>query len=154
VTRLTKILASFFFVGYIPVAPGTFGSAAAIPLSIALAWLAEHHWLAAVAVFALITVAACPIAGRAETAFGQKDSGRIVIDEVAGYLAATLLLPLSFPVLLAAFVLFRLFDVLKPFPAGWVDRELGGGAGVVLDDVVAGFYTQGVLRVLLALGWL
>jgi phosphatidylglycerophosphatase A len=50
--------------------------------------------------------------------------------------------------------LFRLFDVLKPFPAGWIDRELGGGAGVVLDDVIAGFYTQAVLRVLLALGLL
>ncbi len=152
--QLSKILASFFYVGYVPVAPGTFGSAAAIPLAIALARLAEYHWLAAVAAFVLLTAAACPIAGQAEAAFGQKDSGRIVIDEVAGYLAATLLLPGSWSVLLAAFVLFRLFDVLKPFPAGWIDRDLGGGAGVVLDDVIAGFYTQAVLRVLLALGLL
>ncbi|GIW45001.1 MAG: phosphatidylglycerophosphatase A [Candidatus Binatia bacterium] len=151
---LVRVFASVFFVGYMPVAPGTFGSAAAIPLSILQAALATAHPWAALAVFAAFVAVASGIAGRAEAVFGQKDSSRIVIDEVAGYLTATLFLPPSWEVLAVAFVLFRFFDVVKPFPAARIDRGLGGGLGVVLDDVVAGMYTQVCLRVLLALGWL
>ncbi|MCX8073716.1 MAG: phosphatidylglycerophosphatase A [Candidatus Binatia bacterium] len=149
---LIKLFASALFVGYIPVAPGTFGSLVAIPLAIAQAHLAACATWAALAGLVLFIALSAWCAGRAETIFGGKDSRQIVIDEVAGYLAATLFLPPTWGVLGAAFLLFRLFDVLKPFPAAWIDREVGGGWGVVLDDVVAGLYTQICLRAVLWLG--
>jgi phosphatidylglycerophosphatase A len=90
----------------------------------------------------------------AEVAFGQHDSRRIVIDEIAGYLVAVAYLPPSPLVLLAAFLIFRFFDVVKPYPASWVDRNLPGGAGVVLDDVVAGLYSNLVLHALFFTGFL
>ncbi len=153
-TFLVKLFASGFFIGYVPLASGTFGSVLGIPVALGQARLASWNSWAAVASFALFVCVASWVAGRAEEIFGRKDSSRIVIDEVAGYLAATLLLPPTWGILLGAFVLFRLFDVLKPFPAARIDRELGGGWGVVLDDVVAGIYAQACLRVLVAMGYL
>ncbi len=154
VTFLVRLFASGFFLGYIPVAPGTFGSLIGIPLAVAQARLVAWGWWAPFASFALFVCVASWIAGRAEKVFGRKDSSRIVIDEVAGYLAATLFLPATWGVLLAAFAFFRLFDVLKPFPAAHIDRQLHGGWGVVLDDVVAGIYAQACVRLLVVAGWL
>lgn len=154
VNLFVKLFASGFFVGYIPVAPGTFGSVVAIPLALVQSHLASWSVAAALLGWGLFVCFASWIATLAEKAFGKKDSSYIVIDEIAGYLAATLLLPPTWGVLLSAFVLFRAFDVLKPFPAARIDRELVGGWGVVLDDVVAGLYTQLCLRFLLATGWL
>lgn len=151
---LVKALASVLYVGYVPFAPGTFGTLAAIPIAVVFAQLGTEHAVAAVMAFVGFVFLAIAVAGRAEELFGEKDSGRIVIDEVAGYLAATMLLPVSWSTVITAFVLFRLFDILKPFPAAWVDREWSGGAAVVLDDVIAGLYTQVVLRFAVALGWL
>jgi phosphatidylglycerophosphatase A len=83
--------------------------------------------------------------------FGEHDSSHIVIDEVAGYVVATALLDFSWLAAGLAFCLFRLFDILKPFPASWVDRHVGGGLGVVGDDVVAGIFAGVVARILLCL---
>jgi phosphatidylglycerophosphatase A len=98
---------------------------------------------------ALLIAGACWVAGEAEKLLAEKDSGKIVIDEIVGFLAATFLLEPSIGRFLAAFLLFRLFDILKPFPAGYLERHLRGGPGVVLDDIVAGIYTNILVRAFL-----
>jgi len=91
-------------------------------------------------------------AGRAETLTQEHDSHKIVIDEIVGYLGATLFLAPTWEHTLLAFFIFRALDVLKPFPAGWIDKHMPGGAGVVLDDVVSGLYSNVITRLLAA--WL
>jgi phosphatidylglycerophosphatase A len=80
---------------------------------------------------------------------GEHDSGRIVIDEIAGMLVALAGLPRQARAVGLAFVLFRILDVVKPWPAGWIDRRLPGGAGVVLDDIVSGVYANLAARIVL-----
>lgn len=131
--------------GLAPVAQGTFGSAAAI-----LPWLALRHL--AVPPYALVLVLAfvlgvwaCSVAGRA---LGVDDHRSLVWDEFVGQwlaLLPLLLLPAPWWAVVAAFALFRLFDVWKPWPIGWLDRHLKGGLGVMVDDVVAGVYAAVVL---------
>jgi phosphatidylglycerophosphatase A len=87
-----------------------------------------------------VIVAGIWSASRVERVLVRKDPSLIVIDEVAGMLLSALLLPHSVPVLGAAFVLFRLFDIWKPFPANW-SQSLAGGLGVMVDDLIAGLYT-------------
>ena len=147
--RVVLLIASGGLVGYIPVASGTFGSVVAIPLY----WLFEpwRHLSVALYLTTYVTavVLACWIAGRAEAILQDHDSHVIVIDEIVGYLAATLFLAPTWEHTLVALFTFRLFDVLKPFPAGFIDRSMPGGAGVVLDDVVAGLYANLATRALL-----
>ena len=95
-----------------------------------------------------LAVLACWVAGRAEEILGGKDSGTIVIDEVVGFLVTMACLPVTWKHLLLGFVLFRIFDVAKPFPIRILERHVPGGWGVVVDDVVAGIYAQAALRVL------
>ena len=148
--RAVVFLASGAYLGYAPFASGTFGTLAGValfPIFHALrAYSTPIYVLSAVALVA----AAIAIADQAEKIFGEEDSGKIVIDEIAGYIAATLFLPLDLATIAGSFFFFRLFDVLKPWPAGWFDRELGGGAGVVLDDVFAGLYANLTLRIVFA----
>jgi phosphatidylglycerophosphatase A len=136
---------SFFGAGYFPVAPGTAGTAAAIPLWWALSHAPGWAYVAATAAIALTGIAA---AGRAGRYYGVADSGHIVIDEVAGYLVTMAFLPPTLFAALAGFVFFRACDVLKPWPAYVFDREprWKNGAGVVLDDLFAGLWA-------LALTW-
>lgn len=153
---LVRLLATGGGVGYSRFASGTFGTLPPLALALVLALspgaAAAPALLLALAV--VTTLLAVPVATRAETLFGQKDSGRIVIDEVAGYFWTVALVPLpagGWPLLrllLAAFLLFRLFDIWKPWPVRGLQR-LAGGYGVVLDDVVAGLYANIVLRLLL-----
>ena len=89
---------------------------------------------------------ACWISGRAEVIFNEPDSSKIVIDEVFGMAATMFLNPIGWPQLLAGFVLFRLFDIIKPFPANLIDRRMRGGAGVMLDDLAAAVYANSILR--------
>jgi len=133
--------ATFFGAGYVPVAPGTAGTAAAIPLWWLLADPRVPAWayLAATLVITLTGMAAAQAAGRY---YGAADSGHIVIDEVAGYLVTMAFLPRAWLPALVGFFFFRLFDVLKPPPARFFDRDARwkNGAGVVLDDIWAGVY--------------
>ena len=131
--------ATFFGAGYFPVAPGTAGTVAAIPLWWALSAAPRPAYLAAAAAVALTGMAAAQRAGRY---FGVADSGHIVIDEVAGYLVTMSFLPRSAFAAITGFVLFRICDVLKPWPARLFDREprWKNGVGVVLDDVFAGVW--------------
>jgi phosphatidylglycerophosphatase A len=131
--------ATFFGAGYAPLAPGTAGTAAAIPLWWGLSHLPGWLYLAATAAVVLTGIAAADRAGRY---YGVADSGHIVIDEVAGYLVTMAFLPRTLFAALAGFVLFRICDVLKPWPARFFDRapRWKNGAGVVLDDLFAGLW--------------
>lgn len=137
------VLATGFGTGYGPIAPGTWGS---LPGLVAV-WgfdRAGGAWTTAVAtaVIALIGVWA---AGRAETLLGMKDPGRVVIDEVAGQMVTLLFLPIRPLTLLAGFLLFRILDVVKPWPANRLE-SLPSGSGIMADDLMAGVYANVVLR--------
>lgn len=149
---LVIFLASAGYIGYIPVASGTFGSLVGIPLFWGFDALRATSAPLYLLTYVASVAAACWIAGQAETYLQEHDSHKIVIDEVVGYLAATLFLTPTWSHALWAFVIFRGLDVIKPFPAGYIDQHFPGGYGVVLDDVVSGFYSNLALRVLIAVG--
>ncbi len=132
--------------GYFPVAPGTAGTIAAVPLYLILSPLSRPLYLLTVIAFSFLAVYASQVA---EEIFRQKDSSRIVIDEWAGFLWAMLFIdPLPAHVL-GAVVLFRIFDVMKPFPARLFQDRMPGGYGVVMDDVAAGIYANVCLHILI-----
>jgi phosphatidylglycerophosphatase A len=144
---LIKFLASGAYAGYLPVAPGTFGSIEGLLLGWLLSGvIAQRSIPLALALFALMFAGGCWLAGHAERLFGRHDSSRIVIDELLGMAAAMFLIPMRWPWIIAAFGLFRLFDILKPFPAGLIDRRMRGGKAVMLDDLVAGIYANLILQ--------
>ena len=142
------LLAAWGPCGYAPVAPGTVGTLGAIPLYLALVRLPPAAYLAAT--LALLAVAV-PAAQRAGRYWGVADASPIVVDEVVGYLVTMALVPFSWPATAAGFVLFRLFDVTKPWPASAFDR-VKSGFGVVMDDVAAGAWAAAALHGLRALG--
>jgi phosphatidylglycerophosphatase A len=142
-------LATGAYSGYAPVASGTVGSLVALPLIFLSTQLLHVSSALQVVVLVLAIVGACWVAGAAEQYLGEHDSGKIVVDEMVGFLTATALLDLTLLRLLVAFFLFRLFDILKPPPARYFDQHVPGGVGVVLDDVCAGIYANLIVRVLL-----
>jgi phosphatidylglycerophosphatase A len=135
--RFIVISASWFGTGFSPFASGTVGTLAAIPLYLALAPLPLPLYLLTLAAFFFFS---CWVSDRAEVIFGEQDSGKIVIDEVAGFLITMTAVPLSWQGVAAGFLLFRFFDIAKIPPARYFDRRVKNGYGVVLDDVVAGLY--------------
>jgi phosphatidylglycerophosphatase A len=124
-----------FGAGYAPVASGTVGSF----VTVVAIWLLPVTPLRILVALIVVTVVGIWAGSRVERALGRKDPGVIVIDEVAGMLLSVILLPPSIPVLVTAFLLFRLFDIWKPFPAR-ESQVLTGGLGVMVDDLIAGFY--------------
>ena len=142
-------LATGAYSGYAPIASGTVGSLVALPMVFLSSRLFSISWALQVTVVILAIVGACWVAGAAERYLEEHDSGKIVIDEIVGLLTATALLDLSVTRLIFAFFLFRLFDILKPPPARYFDRQVPGGIGVVFDDVFAGLYTNLVVRIFL-----
>jgi len=149
---LVILLASAGYIGYIPVASGTFGSLVGIPLFFGFDVLRSTSVGLYLLTFFAAVAAACWIAGQAEALLNEHDSHKIVIDEVVGYLAATLFLTPTWMHALLAFFIFRALDVLKPFPAGYIDAHFPGGYGVVLDDVVSGLYSNVVVQLLIGVG--
>jgi phosphatidylglycerophosphatase A len=145
-SRLAVVFASFGYVGFAPVAPGTVGSAAAIPFFLLLR-LAHSAWLE-IAVCAAIVVAGAWSARITEQALGVEDPGPVVIDEVVGMFVSLLFLPATWLVVLAGFVAFRVFDIVKPWPANRLE-DVPGGWGVMADDVMAGIYANLTLQFLL-----
>ena len=144
-TRLhgTRVLvATLFGLGRFPFASGTLASATTLPAAIVLAMLGQGWFIAGT--FAAIAVAFWS-AGAGEREFGQKDPHAVVIDEVAGQMVALTFLPLSAAWYAGGFLLFRVFDVLKPFPARLLER-VPGGPGIVLDDLAAGLYANLILQ--------
>lgn len=146
VDRLARAVATGGGVGYTPLAPGTAGTALAVPLSWALSHLSAPAQLAAIASVGLVGVWAAQRAGKS---FGDADDPRIVIDEISGFLVTAALLPPRPVTLALGFALFRAFDQLKPWPASYFDQRVKNGWGNVLDDVVAGLYARACLALIL-----
>jgi phosphatidylglycerophosphatase A len=142
--RLAVFLASFGYVGYFPIAPGTAGSAAALALFYLLRWIG----MPAVELGAIVAVFAVGVwaAHRTELALGRKDPGIVVIDEVLGMLITLAVLPVSIWGVLLGFLFFRALDVIKPYPAAQLEH-LHGGLGIMADDAMAGLYSHILLRV-------
>jgi phosphatidylglycerophosphatase A len=130
--------------------PGTWGTLAAIPLV-----MLSHRGgaLGQLLIVVLFLVAAVHLADRAELLLERRDAGFIVIDEMSGFLVSFLWLPLCLPLFVAGFVFFRLFDIVKPYPIGLLENRLQGGWGIVMDDVVAGIYTNICLQILVRFLW-
>jgi phosphatidylglycerophosphatase A len=147
-TRLAVLLATVGYVGHFPIAPGTAGSAAAL-LLFALLRMAGSPVLEVAVTLALLAVG-CWAGSAAEAHYGRTDPGYVVIDEVVGMLVTLLFVPVSAAGAIIGFFLFRVFDIVKPFPARRCER-LRGGLGIMADDVVAGVYGNLALRVVLFL---
>lgn len=142
-------VATAFGIGYIPVASGTFGSAAGLVLWAVLPQSTAAHAAAIVILFALGSWSG----GVAERHFGATDPSPVVIDEVMGMLVALFMIPVGWTGAFAAFLLFRALDVVKPYPANRLER-LPGGIGVMADDFMAAVYANVTLRAALALAHL
>lgn len=133
--------------GLMPKAPGTFGTLAAIPVYYLLRDLSLTYYLAAVVVICLSGIYACFYTS---TALKVHDHPSIVVDEIAGYLITMIAIPFAWQWVIAGFVLFRLFDILKPWPISWIDKHMHGGSGIMLDDILAGVFACGVLHILMS----
>jgi phosphatidylglycerophosphatase A len=140
------LLALGFGSGLAPKAPGTFGTLVGLPLFAALMLLPEASHLV---VIALLFLAGIPICQKAGDALGMSDHGSIVWDEIVAMLLVLEYTPLTWPWWAAAFVLFRLFDIWKPFPVRQCDARLKGGFGVMFDDLLAALYAIATLKALL-----
>ncbi len=143
------LLAFGFGAGLAPKAPGTFGTLAAIPFWLAASSLPLSAYLAVTLLMFLGGVWLC---GRCEEILGMQDHSGIVWDEFAGLFITLAAAPVSWGAVGAGFLLFRLFDVLKPWPIGWLDRSVHGGLGIMLDDALAGVFAWVCLFALLSLG--
>jgi phosphatidylglycerophosphatase A len=146
--RLALWLSAGLGLGFIPGSPGTYGTL----WGVLLFYLGRNlHWpLFAIGV-ALFTLFAVFISQAAEREIGSHDSSNIVIDEVAGYLVAVILVPFSLKTVLLSFILFRFFDIAKPWPIRYIDKKWGGGWGVVMDDVLAGVFANLSLQLIMLL---
>ena len=143
------MLAFGFGSGLSQKAPGTMGTLAAIPLWWLLAQLPLSTYLVVVLIAAVAGIVIC---GRAADRLGVHDHGGIVWDEFVGFWIAMAALPVTWQSLILGFVLFRLFDILKPWPISWLDRRVSGGFGIMIDDVIAGLAAAGVITLLTASG--
>jgi len=141
-----KLISTFFYVGYLPFFPGTFASI----VGLFLFYLMKDNIFIYVSVTLVLMILGLLSAGKAEKIFNRKDAGCIVIDEVSGMLLALIFIPYSIKLAIIAFVLFRILDGLKPYPAG-LFQNLKGSLGIMSDDIVAGLYTNIILQVALRL---
>jgi phosphatidylglycerophosphatase A len=142
------LVSTWFWVGRIPRAPGTFGSLAALPL----AWLIQFFLGPAILAAAILAVfaAGCWAAHHYVRNFDEGDPGEVVVDEVAGQWIACLLLPPDMLwMYLAAFVVFRMLDIFKPWPISYLDRNIAGGLGIMADDILAGIIAMLLLQAFL-----
>jgi len=144
------LIATFFGIGHLRPGPGTCGSAATV-----LLWAALAHFippamraLVVIALAIIVILIGIPAATEVARATGNKDPQFVVIDEVAGQLIALIAIPIAWKPLLAGFMLFRMFDILKPPPVRQLEK-LPAGTGIVLDDVAAGIYALAVMQFLL-----
>jgi phosphatidylglycerophosphatase A len=145
-----RILGTWFGCGYSPVVPGTMGTLGALPLVWLFAQAGEEGYLGATLLFVLFSVF---IAHFYEILVSDRhDQPEFVMDEVAGILVTMALVPLSLGHLALGFLIFRAFDMIKPFPISYVDRKIPGGLGTVADDLLAGVVSNLILHYLLAQG--
>jgi len=147
-SRLSWLISTFFGVGYLPAGPGTWASAITVLLWWTAARWINPGWLLAVAIVAslAITLIGIPPSTVVARESGRKDPGFVVIDEVAGQMIALIGVPTNWKYLLAGFILFRSFDIVKPFPLRRLEK-LPGGTGIMMDDVGAGLYALVLLHI-------
>jgi phosphatidylglycerophosphatase A len=145
--RILLLFANGFGLGYSPLASGTVGALLGIPLVLVLEpWLAPGNYISGAAVVLLVSVFGVCCGHVGEKRYARKDDGRIVIDEIAGYLVTMLWIPQTITALVLGFLFSRFFDVVKPFPAHRSQR-LKGGWGIMADDLIAGVYANILLRI-------
>lgn len=142
--NISKMLATFFYVGYLPAAPGSIATIFGGIIGFAL----MKHPAVYIAVTILITIVGFAVSGRAEKAIGKKDPGCIVIDEVAGVMIALFMLPPTMAIFWTVFFVFRAFDMFKIYPGNKFEA-LGGSRGIMMDDIMAGLYTNVVMHLAL-----
>lgn len=137
------MIASVFYIGYLPVAPGTLGSLA----SLVLYYFICHDALIMAVVILIVIILGFMTAGRVEKVFGEKDPGEIVIDEFAGMLISLYRLPPTMGYVVTGFLLFRFFDIVKPKPIQSLEK-LKGSLGIMSDDIIAGVYANIALQII------
>ncbi len=130
--------------GLSTVAPGTAGTLVAIPLYYLLQGFSLGTYLGVTLVVTLLGIWFCDVTAKV---LGVHDHSGIVWDEIAGYLITMIAAPSGWSWIITGFLLFRFFDVLKPWPIGWLDRQVHGGLGIMLDDVVAGLMSLAVIQI-------
>ena len=146
--KAVLFFATGFFVGNVPFAPGTFGTLLGIPLCFLLS---KIDFFRAVLFSAIFVMAAIWASHRARQIIKQNDPACIVIDEISGLMITMLGLPFNAVFILLGFIVFRAFDIIKPFPIRYLEKKIPGGAGIVLDDVAAGIFSNLVLRIIFLL---
>ena len=134
--------------GLMPRAPGTAGTMAAIPLYL---WFSQYPWPVYLLLVLAVSVSGVWICQQASARLGVHDHPGIVWDELAGFLVTMMPATSSWIWVVAGFLLFRLFDIWKPWPISWADRTLRGGLGIMLDDLLAGAMAAGVLAIVIGL---
>jgi phosphatidylglycerophosphatase A len=142
---LIKLFATGFGLGFLPLAPGTWGTLLGIPLAYYLHFRGPMPYLLFTLMFTVFAVWVSEMAG---PLFEEPDSPKIVIDEVAGFLVTMAWLPATWQSLVSGFIIFRVLDAWKPGPIGYCDRKIKGGLGVVVDDIAAGIVANIILQVL------
>ena len=141
---LIKLFSTFFYLGYLPPFPGTYASLAGVMVYLIISANNSLYYL----ITAFVLILGLAITSRAEIIFEKKDPRCIVIDEVAGVLICYLFMPVDIKLIFIGFILFRVMDALKPYPANLIQR-FKGSIGVMGDDIVAGLYTNLLLQLLI-----
>jgi len=142
-SKITKIIASFFGLGFLPAIPGTFGSLAGLLIY----WLVKDNTVYYSVTIIIIFIIGCFFSGKAERLYKKPDPGVIVIDEVCGMLVALFLIPHRIILVVSGFVIFRLFDIIK-FPPAQLIEKRGGAIGIMGDDILSAVYTNAILRII------
>lgn len=144
-TNPVHLLAFGFGSGLAPKAPGTMGTIAAVPFYLLLQHLPSTYYLLMLLVTAIVGIYLC---GKAAEDLKVHDHPGIVWDEFVGYWLTMFMAPAGWMWIIIGFVLFRLFDILKPWPISWLDKKVGGGFGIMVDDVLAGLFALLCLQIL------
>jgi phosphatidylglycerophosphatase A len=137
------VLAFGFGAGLSPIAPGTMGSLVAIPFIMLMSLLS---WPLYVLITLIVIIVGTYVAGWSSHALNVHDHSGIVIDEIAGMMLMMMFVPINALTLLLGFIAFRFFDILKPWPIGWLDKKVSGGVGIMVDDLLAALYAAAVLN--------
>jgi phosphatidylglycerophosphatase A len=146
--KTALIFSSWFGSGLVPLIPGTFGTLTALPIAAVVNYAGVIY--ASLSIMAILSLSVW--ASHVSHVIMEKDDPSVVvIDEAAGIIIAMFLLPVSWLTVVSAFTLFRLFDIIKPFPISFIDRKVRGGIGIVLDDVVAGIFANVCVRIILVI---
>jgi len=145
---LAKLIATVFFLGYIPLAPGTIGTLVGILVYLSIKNFNPLFYILFTLLFFIVSTWA---AHQTERLLGETDPSQIIIDETASFLVTMFLIPCSIKIICAGFLLNRFFDITKIYPANLADKKVKGGWGIMLDDLVAGIYSCLVLHLLIYL---